>query len=77
MFDDFDDFRGNALAERLGLVRCPFKLAIELTGGGEDGQFANAPAQLRLVSQIAVERPGMAREVGTVDQDTARAPSAL
>ena len=74
MLDDFDDLRGNALAECLGFVRRPFKLAVELTGGGEDGQFANASSQPRLVAQIAVERPGMSREFGTVEQDTARAP---
>src|SRR5215472_3954781 len=71
---DFDDVPGNALAERLRFVRCPFKLAVELAGGGEDGQFANASLQPRLVSQIAVERPGMSREFRTVEQDTAGAP---
>ena len=74
MPDNFDDLPGNTLAERLGLVRCPLKLAIQLTGGGEDGQFANASSQSRFVSQIAVEWPGMSREVGTVEQDTAGAP---
>ena len=54
MLDDLDDLWGNALAERLGLVRCPFKLAVELPGGGEDGQFANASSRSRLVSQVAV-----------------------
>jgi hypothetical protein len=71
VLDDFDDLRGNALAECLRFVRCPFKLAVELPGGGEDGQFANAFSQSRLVSQIAVERPGMSREFGTVEQNTA------
>ena len=74
MLDDFDDLTGNTLAERLRLVRCPFKLAVELAGDGEDGQFANASSQSRLVPQIAVERPGISREFGTVEQDTARAP---
>src|SRR6516162_6028579 len=58
----------------LRLVSRPLKLAVELPGSGEDGQFANSPAQSRLVSQIAVERPGMSREFGTVQQDTARPP---
>ena len=74
MLDDFDDLQGNTLAERLRFVRCPFKLAVELAGGGEDGQFANASSQPRLVSQIAVERPGMSRQLGTVQQDTAGPP---
>ena len=33
MLDDFDDLLGDALAECLGLVRCPFKLAVKLLGG--------------------------------------------
>src|SRR6266404_3818813 len=74
VLDDFDDLQGNTLAERLRFVRCPFKLAVELAGGGGDGQFANASSKSHLVSQIAVERPGMSREFGTVQQDTARAP---
>jgi hypothetical protein len=74
VLDDFNDLLGNALAERLRLVCRPFKLAIEFTGSGEDGQFANAPSEPRLVPQIAVERPGKSREFGTVEQDTARAP---
>ena len=74
MLDDFDDLLGNTFANRLLFVRCPFKLAVELTGGSEDGQFANASSQSRFVSQIAVEWPGMSREVGTVEQDTAGAP---
>jgi hypothetical protein len=45
MLDDFDDLAGNAFAERLGPMRCPFELTVELTGGGKDSQFANAPAQ--------------------------------
>jgi hypothetical protein len=74
MLDDFDDLPGNTLVDRLRLVSSPFKLAIELTGSGEDGQFANTSSQSRLVSQIAVERSGMSREFGTVEQDTAGAP---
>ena len=74
MLYDFNDLSGDTLANRLRLVRRPFKLAVELTGSGEDGQFANASSNSRFVSQIAVERPGMSREFGTVQQDTARAP---
>jgi hypothetical protein len=58
-------------------VRGPFKLAVELAGGGEDGRFANAPSQSCLASQIAVERPNMSREFGTVQQDTAGTPQPL
>ena len=50
VLDDFDDLTRNALAERRGLVRCALKLTIELTGGSENGQFANAssnPASYR------------------------------
>ncbi len=74
MLEDFDDLRGNALAKRLRLVRRPFKLAVELTRGSEDGQLANASSQPRLVPQIAVERRGMAREFGAVQQDAAGTP---
>src|SRR6266478_8956866 len=56
VLDDFDDLEGNTLAERLRFVRGPFKLAVELACGGEDGQFANASSKSRLVSQIAVEQ---------------------
>jgi hypothetical protein len=35
-------------------VRGPLKLAVELAGGGENGQFANAPSQSRLASQIMI-----------------------
>ena len=77
VLDDFDDILGNALAERLRLVCCPFKLIVEFTGSGEDGQFTNASSESCLVSQIAVERPGVSREFGTVEQDTARAPRPL
>jgi hypothetical protein len=73
MLDDFDDLSGDTLADRLRLVRRPFKLAVELTGGGENGQFANAPSQPGLVSQIAIERPSIPRELGTVQQNTSRA----
>jgi hypothetical protein len=45
--------------EGLGFVGCPFYLAVELTGGCEDGQFAKASAAPRFVSQIAIERPGI------------------
>jgi hypothetical protein len=45
VLDDFDDVAGDAFAERLGFMRCPFELTVELTGGGEDGQFANASSQ--------------------------------
>jgi hypothetical protein len=41
---------------------------------GHDGQVrgsANASSQSRLVPQIAVERPGMSRELATVQQDAA------
>jgi len=58
VLDDLDDLRGDTLAERLGFVRCPFELAVELTGGGEDGQFTNPTSQPRLVSQVAVEQAG-------------------
>jgi len=60
--------------ERLRLVRRPFKLAVELTGGSEDGQFANASSQPRFVPEIAVDRPGASREVGAVQHDPAGAP---
>src|SRR4029077_6602829 len=49
-----------------------FELAAELTGSAEDGQFANASSQS--VPQIAVERPGMSRELRTVQPDSAWAP---
>src|SRR5205823_1477413 len=62
------------LTERLRLVRRPFELAVELTGSREDGHLANTTSQPRLVSQIAVERPGMSREFGAVKQDPAGAP---
>ena len=42
MLDDFDDLPGNTLADRLRLVSRPLKLAVELPGSGEDGQFANS-----------------------------------
>ena len=70
MLDDVDDLRGNALAKRLRLVRRPFKLAVELTGSGQDGQLANPSSQSGLVAQIAVERSAMSRELGAVQQDT-------
>jgi len=66
MLDDVDDLSGDTFAERLRLVRRPFKLAVELTGGSEDGQFANPSSQPSLVPEIAVERPGASREFGTV-----------
>ena len=69
MLDDLDDLLGNTLADRLWFVLCPFKLAVELTAGGVDGQVANASSEPRFVSQIAVERPGVSRELGTVQQD--------
>ena len=74
MFDGVEDLRANALVARLGLVCCLFELAVEFTGGGENGQFPNASSQSRLVSKIMVERPGVSRQFGTVQQDTARAP---
>ena len=73
MLDDFDDLLGNTLAKRLRLVRRPFKLAVELTSSGEDSQLANASSQSRLMSEIAVERPAMSRELAAVQQDAARA----
>src|SRR5207302_10214472 len=72
--EDFDGLQVSTIAESLRFVRSPFTLAVALAGGGEDGQFAIASSNSRLVSQIAVERPGMSREFGTVQQDTARAP---
>ena len=72
MLDDFDDLSGDTLADRLRLVRRPFKLAVELTGGGQNGQFATAPST-GLVPQITIERPGIPRELGTVQQDTSGA----
>ena len=71
MLDDVDDLRGNTLGDCFRLVRCPFELAIELTGSGENGQLANAPSQSRLVAQIAVERPRVPRELGTMQQNAA------
>ena len=50
MFDDFDDLCGNTLTEGFGLMRRTFELTVELTGGHEDGQFANSSAQARSVS---------------------------
>ena len=44
MLDDCDDVLGDAFAERLGLMRRPFELAVELTRGGENGQFPNTPS---------------------------------
>jgi len=32
MLNDFDDIAGDAFAERLGFMRCPFELTIELAG---------------------------------------------
>jgi hypothetical protein len=68
MLDYFDDVAGDAFAERLGFMRCPFELTIELTGGDQNGQFANASSEPRFVSQIAIERPGMPRELGTMEK---------
>jgi hypothetical protein len=55
-------------------MRCPFELTIELASGDEDGQFANAASEPRFVSQIAIERSGIPRELGAMEKDTARAP---
>jgi len=55
-------------------MRCLFELTIELTGGDQNGQFSNASSEPRVVSQIAIERSGMPRELGTMEKDTARAP---
>jgi hypothetical protein len=52
MLDDVDDLRGDSFGDCFQLVRCPFELAVELTGGGENGQLADASSQSRFVSQI-------------------------
>src|SRR5215831_17070234 len=71
MLDGVDDLAGNTLGDCFRLVRRPFELAIELTGSGENGQLANT--QCRLVAQIAVERPGVPGELGTMQQNAAGA----
>jgi hypothetical protein len=72
--DDFDDVAGDAFAESFGLMRCPLETTVELPGGGENGQLANASSQPRFVSQIAIERSGIPREVRTMEKNTARTP---
>ena len=74
VLDYFDDVAGDAFSERLGFMRCPFELTIELAGGNQNGQFANASSEPCFVSQIAIERSRMPRELGTMEKDTARAP---
>jgi hypothetical protein len=48
MLDNVDDLPGNTLGDCFRLMRRPFELAVELAGGGENGQFANASSQSRL-----------------------------
>ena len=57
---------GNAGAERLGLVRRPFELAVELARGGEDRQLAHAFAESSFVAQEVIDRPRDLRELGAV-----------
>jgi hypothetical protein len=51
VLDDFDDLPGDTLTERLRRVRHPFKLAVKLTGGSEDGQ--------RLSGRVCRESSGL------------------
>ena len=49
--DDLYELLGDTLADRLWLVSRPFKLAVEFTGDGENGQFADpvpSPASYRI-----------------------------
>src|SRR5262249_53578680 len=71
MLDDVDDLPGNTLGDCFRHVRRPFKLAVELTGGGQNGQFANTSSQSRLMTQIVIEWPGIPRELRTVQQNAA------
>ena len=67
MLDYFDDVAGDAFADGLRFMRCPFELTVELTRGDQSGQFSNASSEPRFVSQIAIERSRMPRELGTME----------
>src|SRR5947207_7410733 len=53
-------------------MRRPFELAVELAGGGQNGQFANPSAEAGLVAQVAVERACVAGKLRAVEVDAAR-----
>jgi len=57
-------------------MRRPFELAVELARGHQDRQFAQPAAEPRLVPQVTVQRPGMARQRRAVQVDAARAAQA-
>jgi hypothetical protein len=60
VLDDFDDVVGDAFAERLGFMRCPFELTVGSRAVVRMASSRTRPPT-RLVSQITIERSGVSR----------------
>src|SRR2546430_4440993 len=56
VLDHLDDACLDPCLERLGLVRCPFELAVHLARGCQDGDLAYARRKSRFEAQVPVER---------------------
>src|SRR5437762_1027103 len=73
VLDHLDDARLDPCLERLGLVRCPFELAVHLARGCQDGDLAYARRKSRFEAQVPVERTRVLGRLRAVEPDAARA----